>query len=575
MSQSKSFKSRLVLERFGGIRSTPADGGELVVSDIQNFQLLGDGSLKKRSGYGPILRNSDPVRAFLTVQREEGYRVYLLMGTRVAVLDPDTGALTQLGSVTMGYDKAQFFFFGGSLYLIAGLALYCLDGDTLTSVQGYIPLVGKDWPNNTEGTIHEPLNLMHKKGRMTYVASDPPSIFFRTPYPVSQVYRVLRNGEELASDQYYLDQNFDTLNILGCSAGDRLEVYLLFATVPNEHIASLLSTTHHVSLGTAKEGRLCLWGDGEPNTVFCSRSVSEEQSAASVAAQANSVPLYFPSEEEFQVGDGQFPIRDITPYRDRLLIFTAGDTWMATADPSAGSTVLLTNVNASFGCPSPLGVTLAGNDPITVGRGTILRWRNASDGASEAESLSAAVDGRLGADLYPRAELCYFQAENELWLNDSARQVVWICQLSRGEWFRYINVSADRLICLGSVMGFFKDGVLYAFDSTRTKDLRASGMTSTISGQLSCSYVDFGTDAPKTLSGASIRANPLGAPITLRLDGGDLRSTCTVTLNREERTGFGIYSARCASGRFRCATLTLRAEGSVRTQLYGLSLSAK
>jgi hypothetical protein len=576
MSTTKQHPFSVKLDGFDGITSAPPRSDRPVTTDIANFRLREDGSLESRDCYYPLNREPISCSAHIVTHVDEKLTVFLLSGFTVYRLDVPTETLSAIGYVKPAMGQGHFFYNQGTLYLLSAKELYVVEPDRVRSVLGYIPLLGKDWPNNVEGPRHEPMSLLHNHARISYVFSDPPSTFFVAPYPILSVEKVIRNGKLLVpEEEYKLDENFGTVNVLNPEAGDRVTIYFTLDDGQDRAREDLLSCRQNVFYGGYDTGRIYWWGSDHGSTMYCSEYVSEEDAALSAEINDQSANLYFPVGHQFQVGNGRYPIRSTACFRDQLMIFTEGEAWLAPSSSTGEDLFPCRGVHPAIGCSSPKASLMAENDLYSMDRSAVYHWEEDTDGSFFAVSISDPIQDKLDPTLYKRAELCYRRKTNELWLNDTENQTIWICCLSTGGWFRYTGIDADHLLELDDRMGFLKGGSVYAFDPSRHFDEPAYGNIISIPPSYSAELGDLGTEERKTLSHLVLWGDLDGHPIftSIRLDGSDrFRSTA---FNKEGSQGFRVWKRRQSSGRFRTARLELTCPLGSHAVLSALHVYAK
>ncbi len=545
---------------FHGIRSATAMDGVPNTVDIRNFRITADGALEKRNGYAPLHTAENEIRASIMMQFNQIPYLFLVRANRVYVVNLKTEESRLCGQIQSTSGNAHFFCNQGKLFLLCDSDIYFVNERMVQSTVGYIPLVAKDWPNTKFGEINEPRNLLHNQARMTYVIQDPPSVYLRSPYPIQSVERVIRNDvEQTEFDDYYLDLEFNTVNILRPVAGDRVTVYLTFEDDPSFPKEELYSCNKDVLFGNTDASRILLFGGKTAATVFCASYVPKEDYLASRALNTKSTPLYFPVGCDHTIGNGQFQIHGATHDRDRIIFFTEGNTWI-TKNVDTDKEELSTCGTYPIGCASSDGVLQAANDPITVGQNAIYRWEASSDSDLRAVSISKGVAPYWDKNFFSRAQLCFDPANNELWVNDKEQSTVWICQLDSENWFRYTDVPADRLIWLGDRMGFIHGPTLYQFSDDRYYDLNEAEEISPIQSYYQASLGDLGSSDVKTVSHITFHGVTNDQPVLVSLFGGDLKTPILASFTTNDATGNTVSKKRCRSYRFRCANLSIRAD---------------
>lgn len=547
---------------FHGIRFATAMDGIPNTVDIQNFRITGDGSLIKRNGYSPLHVSKNEIRASIVTQFNQIPYVFLLRANQVYLVNLKTEESRLCGQIQSSSGNAHFFYHQGTLFLLCDSDIYIVDENTVERTIGYIPLVAKDWPNTHFGEINEPRNLLHNQARMTYIIQDPPTVYLRSPYKIKSVERVLRNNvEQTKTEDYYLDLEFNTVNILRPKSGDRVTVYLTFEDDPSLPKKDLYSCDKDVLFGNTDASRILLFGGNTHATVFCASYVPKENLLESKSINALSSPLYFREGCDFTVGNGQFRIQGATHDRDRIVFFTEGNTWIAKNVDTDKEKLSTCGMNP-IGCATPNGVVQAANDPITVEQNTIYRWESTSDGNLRAVSISKSVAPYWDKDFYSRAQLCFDPANNELWVNDTGQNMVWICRLDSGDWFRYTDIPADRLMWLGDRMGFTHSSTLYQFSNDQYRDVNEAQNTFPIQAYYQASLGDLGSSDIKTVTHITFHGVTHTYPVLVSLFGGDLREPISASFTTNDATGSTVSKKRCRSGRFRCANLSISANGN-------------
>ncbi len=575
MSSTHSSKPFVLADGFRGIRRILPQKNTLTATNITNFRILPNGSLEKRPGYAPILPNCGVVRAYLNTRIDTVPYLYLLCENRVYRHCLSTEQTEILGTVTSHDGEAQFFYHGKSLFLLAAKKLYAIGDAEVTPVFGYVPLIGKDWRNDYLGEPNEPMSLLHNQARISYVLSDPPSIFLRVPYPIESVHSVTVNGEVVPPERYKTDYYFNTVNLLEPVAGDRVCVHLSLLDGRDAERKTLLKSDHHVHFGNADRGRLCFWSNSGSDLLFYSKCVDGEQVAESSKFVPESSELYFPAGQEFRVGDSRYAIRGVSRDRDRLLIFTEGETWMISEIESDKEVYPIRGVNSVIGCLSPRGVVTAGNHTVSSSDRTVYRWLDAEGDSYTAQSISKDIDRFLSHAPYDQLSLCYFSAQDELWVSNYGYSEIWICRLETGDWYRYTGMRAEQLIEMNGRMGFATGTGLYVFDETRKTDLKESGVESAFTASLDADLEDMGSERMKTLSHVILHGDSDGATLSLQFTEITPNDPLTVSLSPEKDGTYPIGRIRLPAHRLLRTSIRLIAQGESRPTVRRFGLYTK
>lgn len=572
---SHSSKQKTLTHSFRGFRgiNKAADHSDpFAAQDILNFRMREDGSLEKREGYRLLTDLGAPIRDFWcgTVRGEQ--KCYALTENRVLSVNLKSGSFFELGTVENAEGAAHFFFYNGKLFLSDGKNFYDFrEGIPFLSC-GYVPLVGKDWSPHEIGPAYEPRNLLNRHARISYVMSDPPTMFLPVGEPIESIEAVYVNDSLISSGSYYFDEDFYTVNIPDLSPDDRILVYLTFAQDKTELRQSLASSTHSVIFGGPGKSRLFLWGGNDPTVMFCSAYVSAEQEQQAKRCYFDASCLYIPDGFEFTVGEGRYDIQSAERHYDRLLIFTEGDAWIAQEGASGLEEFPTANVNSQIGCAAKGGSALAENDPVSIGRATVWQWSGETDRLSErnAKRLSAPIDPLLSAEDYRSASLYHEGLRNELWLNIRSRGQIFIYNLAQKGWVRWSGIYADRFFEADGVIGFWRDGKIFVFDPAMTEDFESDTDIRPIAAIYESGLIDFGDARRKNLSRALLDAD---------MDDGSLRVSFFGNGTKELRQSFSekgqTHSSLCrrfSGGSFRYGTARILSEDRARPILHSLTL---
>ena len=122
MQKNNSKKARF--NGFHGIDLRKIKSGEESISDINNFRICEDGSLKKRSGYKSILKVSEDIRDIWSGTIDGKFTCVYLAREVVYSFDIETGNSKYIMSVYTTSGPAQFFFYKNTLFLSDTADLY-------------------------------------------------------------------------------------------------------------------------------------------------------------------------------------------------------------------------------------------------------------------------------------------------------------------------------------------------------------------------------------------------------------------------------------------------------------------
>ena len=578
MSKTKKDQKRVIkLDGFNGINRLKSHDSKVYAHDSVNFRIKTDGSLEKRCGFRPLTDLGGTIRAFFCGSVLGVDLAYYLVGSSVYTVELKSGDIKELGTIGTSEGEACIFFYRGTLYLLDGKDMYFYTGKEFKLCYGYVPLYGKDWPGIYEGKVNEPRNIINRKIRITYKIVEIDTFFLAVGYDIESVDAIYVNGSPISDKSYTLDNPFKSIfvdDIL--TIGTIVEVHLTLKNPMQEELSAFCKNVNSILFGASSNDRMFFWGGEDPSKIYCSSFVSKQSLKESQKEYPESDFIYIPEGFDFNVGDGKNKVQGATLHHDRLLIFTDGNVWRANISASGIDDFPVSGVNSDIGCSVYDGVTLGGNDPISIGKNTLWKWTDDTDtlSKSNAYSISLPIDPTISPDEFEHLGLFYSVRENELWLYNRESGNVRIYDLTNDRWFRFEGIFADRIFDAGGQIGFLRGSQIYIFDSNLYKDIDKDGGEHIINASYTASLLDFGTDSPKTLSHIVFRGNTQGSEVSVTVSSdGMADASCSISEESEEE--FSLIKRRLPFGRFDQASVTLSASGDTCQTVCGLELHTR
>ena len=493
--KTKNALAKVEFSGFGGIDTRDVTGGGRKAAEVVNFRILEDGTLQKRCGYRHLISMPGNIRAILTGYFDGIFLGYVLSEGQVFKINFDTGKRSLIGSIGSVSGEASIFYYLGNIFVLDGEEIYEVKEDEIISAEGYVPLLGKDWGSNYPGEINEPINLLTPRARISYIVSDPPTIFLATLYSVVSVDKVYLNDRLLSVSEYVIDHDFKTINIAGLESGDRVLVYLTFdRSVMGRSKVGF--NTRAVVFGGVNNSRVFMWGGEEKNVMYSSAYVSQRALRESQEAYPDSGVLYFPADYDFTVGDGSHDITGVTRHYDRLLIFTTEDTWVADSDACGTEYFPTMRINSSSGCFSTRGCAKSGNYPISVSRRGVMRWTSKTDRLEECNAypISDGISALLPDGFFERAVAYENKWKGEIFFTDprDATGRIFVYRDSGERWYTYEGIRAELFFDGPSNVGFVFGKDIYLFDDSLSADKPTADTSSAINASFVSQPLDFG-----------------------------------------------------------------------------------
>ena len=507
-NEKKSFN--VVINGSGGIESRITHGKKTCLTNILNYRILPDGSLQKRPGHKKIYTGQETIRAVWSGNINGEFICLFLAANHVYTIDLSTGATVCRGSIDSTEGKAEFFYFLDRLYLADGTSIYEVTESSIAHIEGYVPLLGKDWPTGVVGEINEPLNILNLRARITYIADAESIPYLCLMYPVKNTDAVYKNGVLMDTNAYTYNQNGNYIRVNGINAGDRFEVNVTYKSDGMESLRSSLSSCRSASVfGGINTSRVFLWNGTRKNTVFTSSYVSRASLSDSLSRYPDSSRLYFMAGEEFTVGDGRHNVTAISRHYDRLLIFTDGDAWMADSSACGTEEFPVMTINSNIGCTVSNGALTANNDPITISKNGIYRWHSNTDELNDCNAyrISEVVTPLFSKNLYKHGILYFDRTNNELWVHEGKlNDIVWIYNFALKAWTKYCGINAAHIFDADGSVGFANENSIFVFDENLTFDL-CDGIYTAIPGTVETGTIDFDGSEPKKIKSVTLRGD--------------------------------------------------------------------
>lgn len=575
-SSKKSLK--LTYNGFGGIDRRKTNDGSASMSDIVNFRIMPDGSLKKRSGFKAVYFAGGIVRAIWSGLVNGNFVCYTLEDDKIFNVNLNTGTSSKCATISTTSGPAQFFYFRDALYLTDSQNIYRIYDNYVLIQTGYVPLLGKDWPTGARpGEIYEPLNILNRHARITYKAGADVTSYLPTMYKVSSVDAVYKNGNLLSASYYTVDTTNNLISVNGLVSGDSIEVNLTFTDGDTTIQSALASTTSATVFGGINNSRLFVWNGTLANTMFTTSYVSRASLEESEKRYPNSGHLYFREGHEFAVGDGRYKITAVLRHYDRLLIFTDGDTWMADSEACGLEEFPVMRINSGIGCAFNNGATVANNTPISIGRHAIYRWTSDTDELSDcnAYSISEPIADMLSENFYEKSMLYFDKRRGELWLcNSNQGSNAWIYNIGKNAWSRFTNIYPVFMFDADGNVGFVSSNTIYVFSDEALEDLYdldgyfGAGITATFTS----GTFDLGDPSYKKLTSLTLRGDIEAAGDVIKITS-DRNEVISIGISRSN--GHSIQKNRVHSHRMKSFSFELKTFYKGHQTIHGLEIEAK
>ncbi len=370
----------------------------------------------------------------------------------VSVFDGETSA-----SHSAGYDEVGFVLFGGKLYAIGADTFLSFDGRSFDEPEPYIPTLAVAAAADGGGQIHESLNLLSGKAKISYSPNGADTVY-ALPDVAASVVKAEENGAEISGYTYSPADNTVT-----------------FQSAPAEGTDSLVITFTLRPGTVAKKDKpgpkFCVYGGDTDTRVFAygKDSVIRYSDVTSKGADIS----YFPADNFVSAGDGTYRVTALVRHFDRLIIFTEAETWYlyrssVDYDGYPKPSFPVFPLHSSVGCIGG-GAAFADNCPVTLSRDGIYRFgRTNLRDERNAERISDRVSTYLTPEFLSGAAVYDHETDKELWCSYGG--TVLIYNYGINEFYVYDGVNANLMFDCGGSVAFYDGERICVFDKSLTED---------------------------------------------------------------------------------------------------------
>ena len=468
------------IDKWLGLNQSP-DGdtgltaGEAAV--MKNWRITPENHLRIRPGYKTRLSLPGTPRAVLPLRLSGQSRLLYAAGGTLYEIGEDL--ISAAGLATVADAPSCLFAFGGYAYFIDGTQYYRYDGQSLSVVEGYIPLICTQTTPAGQGNDAEGVNILTGKKRQSFSADGASTVFHLAEDEIDEIVWVKIGGEP--TQDYSANLSDGTLTFVTAPTAeepDNVEICWRKGTGSRN---LLTGCANAVSFGGDCDTRLFLYGDGT-NAVRYSGLDGDGQPSAE----------YFPAGNVMTVGTANTPVTDALRHYDRLMLFKDSEAWTAaytTVEDAQGQSLPAFSVqplNAQAGCQAPGQAVLVDNCPFTPTSDGIYKWVSSSvRDEKNARIVSERVREAL-ENLDPDSARCF---------DDRLRQEWWyyrpgyalIYQYGADAWYVYEDIPARILVRFGGALLAGCEGMLVEISDGYRNDDAAE-----IEAVMETGDIDFG-----------------------------------------------------------------------------------
>lgn len=445
------------IRAWGGLNENPDGDTKLKMGEaavMRNFRITRDGNLQRRPGSKEIADlGTEPVRGIWNGNVGGVEQLVAACGGKLWRLwDEETESFIprEIGPISTE-NEVHFFGFSNALYMVNGREYKVWDGESLTDVGGYRPLVTVSVPPEGGGETLEQVNKLTGERRCWFSPDGSGTVFHLPEKGLLSLDYVkdLSTGEAIATDSYTADLQVGTVTFNTAPEAGTNTIEIGWTMGENFREQVLKMRWGELYAGT-QDTRIFLYGDGSSKAIYSGLDYEGQPRAD-----------YFPDLNEVAVGDANTPITGMIRHYSRLICFKTSSAWaiqygtITLADGLQTEAFYVTPVNRSIGNVAPGQVRLVLNSPRTLHGSDVYEWKNNS---SYSSNLS--VDERQAKRISDRiyATVRKFDLENCYCYDDNWGQEYYICFAGKAlvhnyaadAWYYYEDFDA---VCMANFRG--------------------------------------------------------------------------------------------------------------------------
>lgn len=470
LKRKKAYAEETVTN-FPGL-SDGAAAGHAGAALIRNFCFRPDGALEKRSGFTKLKEFSDPIGDFWESAKGNFAGKFFVAGNAVYFEDA-TGTQRSFGTIQSSTGPFKFFSYRDFLYLADSTDIYVcnLQRECFLPVCGYAPLFGVDWnPAIGAGSIHEPLNLLYPRIRISYACPAGTTVI-RFPFPALSVDGVRSNGQSLS----YRFTTGDRSLTLNSSVSDcTVEVAITLNPSYSPLHASIASC--NIAYAFQKKDRECLYlaGGYEGCRAFSAANVSDQMLTSCRDFYPDADPLYFKSTGSLLLGDQNHPITAFARHNGRVIAFGTLGAW-SLCHADEGDTVESYFLDSCPGCVAREGAISVGEELLVVTPAGLVSLKADSIDKDHFSltPLCQELPKTLASFDLSRAILFFDAAKGRLLFRDRGDDyegLVYVYDRAKKTWTVWDGISASSFFGSGGSVLFCRETCLFAFDDSAFLD---------------------------------------------------------------------------------------------------------
>jgi hypothetical protein len=390
---------------------------------------------------------------------------------------------TEIG--TMTNLPTNITYFNNKIYLQNGVDFKYYDGTTFGNVTdiAYEPVIAIEAPPTGGGTLFEEINLMTGAKWQWFKANGTATAYTlaESAIDANLVICTINGVTKVETVDFTVNRTTGVVTFSVAPVNEAI-VKLKWFKVTAGNADLVKKHRFAIKAGSENDTNLFIWGNtSEPNIYRVS---------------GTDKPNYFPANSFYKVSDNEYPITDLQPMYNRIVIFKQNRTHFTYAQPNplyATNTGLnqfiypVSDLNESIGNMTYNAVQLVKNSPVSLHADSLWLWNNTTvEDERNADIISDRVKELLQEEDLATAITYDYQKEKELWINIG--QLVYVWNYGNDTWYVHDNIEANWFLEIDGVLHYGAHGTIEKFDGYNDNGVA-------VYAKMELGFTDFGVNS--------------------------------------------------------------------------------
>jgi hypothetical protein len=386
---------------------------------------------------------------------------------------------TEIGTMTDA--PTNIIYFNNKIYLQNGVEFKEYDGTTFQDIQPYIPTIAIEAPPSGGGTLFEEINLLTGKKSQWFVGDNVATAYQLAETVIdADLVTCTINGVAVVETVGFTVNRTTGVVTFGVAPANEAIVKLTWTKVIAGN-ANLVKKHRFAIKSTENDTNMFIWGNPDEPNIY----------RISGTARAN----YFPANSFYKVSDNEYPITDLQPMYNRIIIFKQNRTHYTYAQLNplyADNTGLnqyiypVSDLNDAIGNMAYNSVQLVKNSPVCLHADSLWLWNNTdTEDERNADIISDRIKELLQDEDLTTAITYDYQKEKELWINIGSLVYVW--NYGNDTWYVHDNIEAHWFLEIDGVLHYGSKGTIEKFDGFNDNGIA-------VYAKLELGFTDFGVN---------------------------------------------------------------------------------